>query len=904
MAHDDMDDRLDEEVKFHIEMQTERNIRMGMTPDEARRQALLQFGGRDRWKAEARGEYKSKAFAGVRKDVVYALRSLRQHRAFALTAMLTLALGIGASTAIFSVVNAVLLRPLPYADADRLVLIWGDMRARKVNDFPFSPGNYQDLKNQNTVFQDVAALTPGNQALTVPGEPPEQVKAMGVTPNLLPVLGARVAIGRGFTDADAVAPPPPPPPPQPAPGQPPAAAQAAPPPPRPPAMIILNHAYWQRRFGSDPKVVGTTVDVGGGPATIVGVLAPGFEVLFPPNTNIEPNPDIVAAMRINYETAPRNNVFMRLVGRLKPGVTMVAAGQDVERIAADLSARFPIMKTADTHYRVEPMHEDLVKDVRPAIFALMGAVTFVLLIACANVANLLLVRAAARERELAIRAALGSSPWRIVRQLLSESVVLAIGGALLGLALAWAGIKLLIALAPTNLPRLGDVTIDPWVLGFATLSALVAAALFGVVPALRASRPDLADVLRASGRTPGLGGGRLLRNGVVIAEVALSFVLLIGGGLMVRSFIALARTNPGFDSRGLLTFNVPLRGGRNQDENAAYVRQLHDRLAALPGVKSATAVFPLPLTGIQINSRWGKEEAATDPTKFQQANLHIVAPGYFEAMGTRLIAGRTYTEADNRGDFMGIVIDETMAKKAFPGESAIGKRLYIRSRGNEPEWHEVIGVVEHQRHESLTSEGREAIFLTDGFFGHANVNYWAVRLNCVVGQTCDPTRLAPQVRKVVNDFDPKVPISEIRSMQAIVDKAMTPTRFALVLIGIFAGVAALLACVGLYGVLSTAVRQRTAEIGVRMAFGATNRKIFGLVIGDGMKLSVVGLVVGLVAAFWLTRAMTTMLVGVQPTDPLTFAAILVLFLVIAVVACWIPARRAASLDPTSALRAE
>ena len=899
MSKDGMDDRLDEEVGFHIEMETERNIRLGMTPEEARRQALLHFGGRDRWKQEAREEYHSKPLEGVRKDLVYAARALRQHRGFALTAMLTLALGIGASTAIFSVVNAVLLRPLPYADADRLVLIWGDMRARKVTDFPFSPGNYLDLKNQNAVFQDVAALAPGNQPFTVPGEPPEQVTAMGVTPNLLPVLGARVALGRGFTDADAVAPARPP---QPPPGGGQQAAPAAPPPP-PPSMIVLNHGFWQRRFGGDPKVVGRSIDLGGGPATIVGVLAPGFEVLFPPNTNIEPNPDIVVAMRINYETASRNNVFLRLVGRLKPGVAMVAAGQDVERIAADLSARFPIMKTADTHYRVEPMHEDLVRDVRPAIFALMGAVTFVLLIACANVANLLLVRAAARERELAIRAALGSSPWRIVRQLLSESLVLAVGGALLGLGLAWAGIKLLIALAPTNLPRLDEVAIDPIVLGFATLAALIAAALFGVVPALRASRPDLADVLRASGRTPGLGGGKLLRNGVVTAEVALSFVLLVGGGLMARSFIALARTNPGFDAKGMLTFTAGVNG-RTDDERAGAVRQLHDRLAALPGVKSVAAVFPLPLNGQMINSRWGKEEAVSDATKFQQANLHIVAPGYFEGMGTRLIAGRTYTEADNNPDFHGIVIDETLAKKAFPGESAIGKRLYIRSRGSDPEWHDVIGVVDHQRHESLTSEGREAIFLTDGFFRHGAVSNWAVRLNCVAGAPCDPTRLTPQVRKVVADLDPKIPVAEIRTMQALVDRAMTPTRFALVLIGIFAAVAAVLACVGLYGVLSTAVRQRTAEIGVRIAFGASKRNIFGLVIGDGMRLSALGLLIGLVAAYWLTRAMTTMLVGVQPTDPVTYASILVLFLAIAAFACWIPARRAASLDPTNALRSD
>jgi predicted permease len=902
MTHDGMDDRLDEEVRFHIEMQTERNIRMGMTPEEAKRQALLKFGGRDRWKEEARDEYRSKPLDGVKQDLVYAARSLRQHRGFALTAMLTLALGIGASTAIFSVVNAVLLRPLPYADAERLVLIWGDMRARKVNDFPFSPGNYQDLKNQNSVFQDVAALTPFNQAFTVPGEAPEQVKAMGVTTNLLSVLGARMALGRGFNDADAVAPPAQP---RPAAGAPPAPQAAAPPPPPPPpTMIILNNGFWRRRFGADPNVVGKSFDMGGQVAVVVGVLAPGFEVLFPPNTHIEPNPDVIGAMRINFETAPRNNVFLRLVGRLKPGVSEVAADQDVERIAADLSARFPIMKTADTHYRVEPMHDDLVRDVRPAIFALMGAVTFVLLIACANVANLLLVRAAARERELAIRAALGSSPWRIVRQLLSESLVLALGGALLALALAWAGIKVLIALAPTNLPRLDEVTIDPVVLGFATLAALLAAALFGLVPALRAARPDLADVLRASGRTPGLGGGKMLRNGVVIAEVALSFVLLVGGGLMVRSFIELSRTNPGFDAKGLLTFTVGFRGGRSDAETAAFLRQMHDRLAALPGVKAVTATSPLPLDGQLVNSRWGKEDAATDNTKFQQANLHIVLPGYFETMSTKLIAGRTYTEADNRPDFMGVIVDEMLAKKAFPGENAVGKRLFIRSRGQEAEWMDVVGVVEHQRHEDLATEGREAIFLTDGFFGHGNVGTWAVRVNCVAGQPCDPTRIAAAARNVVAEVDPKVPVAQMQAMQTLVDRAMTPTRFALVLIAIFAGVAAVLACVGLYGVLSTAVRQRTAEIGVRMAFGATNRSIFGLVVGDGMKLSALGLVIGLIAAFWLTRAMATMLVGVQPTDPITYVSILALFLAIAVLACWIPARRAASLDPTNALRSE
>ncbi|MGH7636651.1 MAG: ABC transporter permease [Gemmatimonadaceae bacterium] len=832
------------------------------------------------------------------RDLVFALRSLRQHPAFALTAVLTLALGIGASTAIFSVVNAVLLRPLPYGDADRLVLVWGDMRARDVTDFPFSAPNFLDLKQQSTTLEDVAAVAPFGGSISVDGGTPERVQSMGVTWNTLSLLGVRMLHGRDFTNGDAT------------PFQPPQqgqgggqAAPQTPPPAPPPQMVILNYDYWQQRFGGDLSIVGKSIDMGGQVGQVVGVTQPGFEILFPPNTNIEPHPDMLIAMRINFETASRINVFMRVIGKLKPGVTVEAANQDVERIAMSLREQYPIMRTADTHWRAEAMHDDLVKDVRPAIFALMGAVTFVLLIACANVANLLLVRAAARERELAIRAALGSSPWRIVKQLLSESLVLSIGGALLGLGLAYAGIKLLVTLAPANLPRLEDVSIDLLVLAFATLAAIIAAGVFGVVPALRASRPDLADVLRAAGRTPSLSGGKLLRSSVVVAEVALSFVLLIGGGLMVRSFVELSRVRPGYDPSGVLTMDVGGRGGRSPEETQAFQRTLEERLRALPGVAGVTAVTPLPLDGGLFNSRWGKEDAASDPSKFQQANVHVVRPGYFEVMRTRLLAGRAYTEAENRQDHLGVIIDDVLAAKAFPGENPVGKRLLIRTRAQEPEWLEVIGVVEHQRHEGLATKGRETIFLPENFFGFP-VNNWVIRVRCTAGEPCDPTRVAGAARNVVNELDPKLSVDGVQPYSRLVDRAMTPTRFALVLIGVFAGVAAVLACVGLYGVLATAVRQRTAEIGVRVAFGASSRSIFGLVVGEGMKLSAIGLVLGLAASLVLTRVMETMLVGVQPTDPVTYATIIGLFVLIALIACLLPARRAASLDPANALRSE
>ncbi len=899
MTRDGMDERLDEEVRFHIDMQTERNIKRGMTPDEARRQALVKFGGRERWKEEARAEYHAGWFDGLRNDLVFAMRALRQNPAFTATAIATLALGIGASTAIFSVVNTVLLRPLPYRQADQLVLVWGDMRARKVTDFPFSPPNFWDLKKSNTSFQDIAGLSPQNVALTMPGEPPEQVSGMAVTTNLLTLLGARVAYGRNFIESDGEAPPPPP---QPAPGAPPQ-PQAAPQQPPLPFMVVLNNPYWRRRFGGDTSVIGKTIDIGGNPAQIVGILAPGFEVLFPPNTHIEPNPDVIGALRIDYQRSSRLNVFLRVVGRLKPGVSLVAARADAERAATAIRDIAPIFKAADIHYRVEPMHDDLVTDVRPAIFALMGAVVFVLLIACANVANLLLVRAAAREREIAVRSALGSSAWRIVRQLLSESILLSLGGALFAIGLTWVGIKLLVFLSPENIPRLGEVKIDLFVLVFATLAAITAAALFGTVPALRASRPDLADVLRAAGRTPGLSGGKLLRSGVVVAEVALSFVLLVGGGLMMRSFIQLSRINPGFEPRGLLKFNVQGRN-RTPQQLVALKQEMRDKLGALPGVTAVTAVSPLPLDGQLINSRVGKEDAVTDPTKFQQANLHIVLPGYFETMGTKVIEGRTFTQADDRPENTFVVIDDLMAANAFPGESAIGKRLFVRSRGQEAEWITVIGVVQHQRHDGLATPGPQAIFLPDGYFGHGAVATWVVRTSCAAGSPCNPMRLASAVRRVVGEVDPQSPVADLDTVQSLVDKAMTSTRFALVMLGIFAGVAAVLACVGLYGVLATAVRQRTAEIGVRVAFGASKSRIFGLVVRDGMKLSILGLVVGVVASFWLTKAMTTMLIGVERTDMPTYIAIFTLFLAIAVVACLVPARRAAALDPTNALRSE
>ena len=830
------------------------------------------------------------------KDVAYAWRTLRSNPAFSLTAIITLALGIGASTAIFSVVNAVLLRPLPYGDAGRLTLIWGDMVKRDVKDFPFPPGDLPDLRQQATLFQEMGGVGTFKQPLVGDGGEPEQVNVAGVTENMLTVLRARILLGRNFNASDAT---PLPPPPQAAPGAPPP-APAVGPDGQPPlvASWILSYGFWQRRYGGDRNVIGKMVDVGNGRAEIIGVLAPEFELLFPPSTDVERNPDIYTALRIDFATASRTNVFLRMVGRLKPGVTMPQAQQQLDNIAADLRRRFPIKEAAGLHIRAEWMRDDLVADVRPAIIALMGAVSFVLLIACANVANLMLVRAASRERELAVRSALGGTRWGLIRQMLTESMLVATLGALVGFGLAQAGIKLLLVLAPENLPRLESVSADPSVLVFTILAGIVSAAAFGIVPALRASRPDLADILRSAGRTGGLARGRRIRNAVVTAEVALSFVLLIGCGLMLRSFIALQHVDPGYDPKGLLTFFAVSGRPGGPDVQAGIIRQLAERLRSVPGVTGVTAANPLPLDGGIVNARWGTEAAVTDPSKFQQANVHIVLPGYFKVMRSKFLEGRDFTEADNNPNAVLAIIDRNFAAKAFPGQSAIGKRLYVRVRSNDPEWFEVIGVVDRERHETLAADSREAMFLTDGLFGHGAVARWVVRTSG------DPNALVPTIRSAIRELDRQMPVSEVQPMTAFVDRAMASTRFALALIATFAAIAVVLAAVGLYGVLSTVVRQRTAEIGVRMAFGANTSSIFQLVIGHGLRLSAIGIALGAVGALALTRGMKTMLVGVRPTDPLTFVAIGVLFMAVAAVSSWIPARRAAGLDPNVALREE
>ena len=822
------------------------------------------------------------------RDLAFAGRTLRKSPVFALTAALTIALGVGASTAIFSVTNAVLLRPLPYQKPDQLVIIPSDMRNRGVKDFPFSNANFIDLREATKgEFQGLAGVFTFPITLTGEDGVPEKAHLGVVTTNYFQLVGARIVLGRDFIDDDGLPQPPPP-----APG-----TQATPT-PRLPVMAIISYEYFQRRFGSNPAAIGQSLNKGKPfSPQIVGVLEPHFQIYFPPSADLEAAPDIWIANRLGYDAAQRNGVSMRVIGRLRPGITIGRAQAAVDQVAADARKNFTIENTAGYAVRVEPMRQHLVSEVRPAILALMGAVIFLLLIACANVANLLLVRASLRQHELAIRSAIGAGWWDLARQILSEALLLAATGAIGGLAIAWLGIHELLAIAPAYLPRLDSIRIDSTVLIFTIISSLAAAAIFGLAPAWRAARPDVMIVLRGSSRNEGLASGGLSRKIVVGVEVALAYVLLIGSGLMVRSFLELQRIDPGFDPKGLLTFQVQSdRFLPTPQERAVAIRQLEDRLRAIPGVQSVTAANPFPLTGGFSPIRWGTEEALADASKYKAVDPLIVLPGYFETMHTALIEGRTFKEDDNQPGRTDVVVDKILADRAYPNQSAVGKRILIRIQTPEPVWVNIIGVVAHERGVSLSEPGREQVFLTDAYVGSGATDQWALRTGT------EPAKYANNVLAAIKAFDPHLLVTDMKPMEAVIEKAQSGTRFSLLLIGTFAVIAALLAGVGLYGVLATVVRQRTAEIGIRMALGAQPGNIFQLVVGQGLRLTAIGVVVGLFAAFALTREMVSMLVGIKATDPLTFVTMAVLFFLIAAISSWLPAQRAARLDPTAALR--
>ncbi len=828
--------------------------------------------------------------SAVLQDFRYALRSFARRPLFTAVVLITLALGIGSTVAIFSVVNAVLLRALPYESPEELALVWTRLPATNVSRSLVSGPDLVDYQNETTRFEGFAGAAALPGTLTGEGNP-ERVMAGYTTWNLFRILGVRPFLGRNFDETDPF-----PIDPQ---------AFGSPNPDLPPGKVMLSHGLWQRRFGGDPSIVGQTILLEGWGSIVVGILPPDFRIYLPADAGMPTNVDLWGVLPTNVGEFARDAPWLTVVTRLKDGVTLEQGQQEMDRLADRLREVHPFHKTQDMQIVVNGMHRDVVNHARPALLALLGAVGFVLLIACANIANLLLVRASGRSREIAVRAAIGSGRGRIISQMLVESLVLATGGAVLGVLLAWQGIRLITALSPGNLPRLDAVSIDGRVLAFAAGVAFLAAIIFGLVPALNAVRGNLSDKLRDRG-SGGVHGNKL-RTTLAVVEVALSLVLLIGAGLMVRSFAGIQRIDPGFDAENVMTFNAPVPFLKyiTGELRANFANDLGDRIREIPGVESVGAVTPLPLAGGEQYSvgSYGRIGDPDDVYQANKADFRAVLPGYFEAMRIQLVAGRFLERSDNRLDALDVaVIDRKLARRVFGEQDPVGAQLIVDHFNDQTFSLErlpvtVVGVVENVRSTSLASEGRETIYVPVIFNSFLPMTY-------VVRTTIDAGSLAAQIREKAAAMDPDVPIADIATLESYVTAAMAQTRFLLALISTFAVLALALASLGLYGVISYSVRQRTREMGVRVAFGASQRDVLRLILGQGMRLAGLGIIIGLLASVALTRVVRSVLVDVSPTDPATFMGVPALLLTVAGVASLLPARRASGIDPVEALREE
>jgi predicted permease len=861
---------LDEEIAAHLGMATADRVARGEDPAEAAAAARRELGNEPLVKETTRDQWGRGSLERFGQDVRYGIRQLRRAPGFAAVAIVTLALGIGANTAILSVVNAILLRPLPYDNPDRLVVVLHEGRR------PVSPANLLDWRARSRSFQSMGAASSWSASFTG-AEGPEKVPALRMTPEILPMMGVQPRLGRFFLPAEA------------APGR--------------DRVVLLADGLWRRRFGADAGIVGKSIPVNGEPYEVVGVMPPGF--VFAPFWATES--EIWAPLDVQTRADNRDSQFLRVFARLRDGASLEAARQEIGAVTASLEREFP---GTNRDVRVLPLQERVVGDVRPALLVLLGAVGLVLLIACANVANMLLARSSARRREIALRAAIGASRGRTIRQLLTETLVLASAGGGAGLALGAWGLKALVALAPPGIPRLSDVSLDLRVLLVSFGAALATGIAFGLAPALQASRIGLQDALKDGGSAAaGREGGRL-RRAFVAAEVALALVLLIGAGLMARSFVALRNIDPGFDPHGVVTLEVSVVGTAQAAPGRRPVLygNILERFAAIPGVRAAGAINHLPIGG----DIWGRPYAIegrppSRPGESPSGTYRAVMPGYFEAMRIPILRGRGIAAADGPDAPGVVVINDYMARHRWPGEDPIGRRIALAGGDpNRKAWATVVGVVKNAVRGEWSAEPDDEFYLS---FRQArmlleNTDPAFAYITFVARTDGDPAALVPALRSAVWAIDPTLPISAVRTMDSVVESANGGARFQTLLLAVFAAAAALLAAVGIYGVMSYAVSRQSREIGVRMALGARPADVLGQVVRQGMAVAVGGAAAGLAAAFLLTRLMSSLLYGVQPSDPVTYAGVAALLLAIALCASYLPARRAAHIDPIKALRAE
>lgn len=861
----ELEHELDEELQFHLERDIEQNIRSGMTPAEARYAALKSFGGVAQSKEECRDARGVRPMENILQDVRYSLRTLIKSPAFTLVVVLTLTLGIGANSAIFSFANGILLRPLPYPQSDRLAVVDENALKRGVDSMSVSYPNFLDWREQNTVFEGIGAYF-GTSRFSFSGVgEPELLRGSYVSHGLFEILRVQPLLGRTFTAEEDR--------------------------PEDDGVVILGYDLWQSRFGGDQSIIGRKIMLSNRPRTVVGVMPAGFK--FPDVA------DLWAPLALTPETFTRTDHGLSSIARLKDGVTISQAQAEMSNIAARIEQQNPVTNEG-LGVSVTSLHKSLTGDYRQALLILLAVVGCVLLVACVNVANLMLARASARQKELALRAALGASRWRVMHQLLIESLLLAAAGGVLGLALSIWALHLLLQAIPLKLPFWMSFGLDWRVLGFTVGVTLLTGLIFSVVPVLQSSRVDLNDTLKEGGRGSATSSGGRSRSLLVVTEIALSLVLLLGAGLMIQSFLRLRSVNVGLDPKDVLTLSVSLPRAKYTEpkQRAAFFEQLMERVRGLPGVESAGATGTLPLSG----NNWGRSLTVEGfpVLSVGQAPViqhTVVTPDYFRTMGIRLLSGRDFNAADRTGSQLVTIIDERLARQYWPNESPLGKRIrFGPPEDNEP-WQTIVGVVATVRHQRMQEDTRMSVYLP-----HLQIPIGGLAV--VARTSSDPKNIVAAVRREIVQLDHDLPVSEVSTMEEVIAESIWQPRLYATLFAVFAGGALVLAVIGIYGVMAYLVITRTHEIGIRMALGATARDVFKLIVGRGMKLTFVGLLLGVGGAFALTRLLRGLLFNISATDPGTFILISLLLALVAFLACYIPARRATKVDPLVALRYE